>query len=245
MAAEEQRGGPPSGPDTHEPSYYEIALTNRQVYVAFVILLGCVVAAFFTGVWIGREGRILPDTNPQVAATEPKPGEPKMEEFEFFSDSPAVKQPAVAKPEPGKTLLEDLGGGERAETSAPGALAEIEPGADTPDAPTPEAAPSDVASPPPAATPPPTVASAPPPPPPPAGEGVVYVQVFSSADEAQARRIMMRLERAGFKAVLSPVKVGATEMYRVRVGPFSDAQAARPAAEQIKRRLELDTWITR
>ena len=81
---------------TYEPSYYEIALTNRQVLVAFVILLGCVVAAFFTGVWIGREGRILPDTTPsQVAQSEPKSGEPKMEEFEFFSDSPAVKQPAV------------------------------------------------------------------------------------------------------------------------------------------------------
>src|ERR1700730_4361750 len=40
---------------SHEPSYYEIALTNRQVVVAFVILLTCVVAAFFSGVWIGRE----------------------------------------------------------------------------------------------------------------------------------------------------------------------------------------------
>ena len=40
--------------NSHEPSYYEIALTNRQVLVAFVILLCCVLAAFFAGVWIGR-----------------------------------------------------------------------------------------------------------------------------------------------------------------------------------------------
>ena len=32
----------------HEPSYYEIALTNRQVVVAFVILLACLLAAFFS-----------------------------------------------------------------------------------------------------------------------------------------------------------------------------------------------------
>ena len=43
----------------HEPSYYEIALTNRQVVVAFVILLACLLAAFFSGVWIGRGAREL------------------------------------------------------------------------------------------------------------------------------------------------------------------------------------------
>ena len=35
--------------DSHEPSYYEIALTNRQVVVAFVILLICLLSAFFSG----------------------------------------------------------------------------------------------------------------------------------------------------------------------------------------------------
>ena len=38
--------------NSHEPSYYEIALTNRQVVVAFVILLLCLVSAFFSGLWI-------------------------------------------------------------------------------------------------------------------------------------------------------------------------------------------------
>ncbi len=39
----------------HEPSYYEIALTNRQVVGAFVVLLVCVLAAFLGGLWVGRE----------------------------------------------------------------------------------------------------------------------------------------------------------------------------------------------
>ena len=34
--------------DSQEPSYYEIALTNRQVLVFFVVLLLCVVGAFFS-----------------------------------------------------------------------------------------------------------------------------------------------------------------------------------------------------
>ena len=38
----------------HESSYYEIALTNRQVLTIFVVLLTCLVAAFLSGVWIGR-----------------------------------------------------------------------------------------------------------------------------------------------------------------------------------------------
>ncbi|MBZ0114499.1 MAG: hypothetical protein K8J08_18695, partial [Thermoanaerobaculia bacterium] len=40
--------------NVEESSYYEIALTNRQVMVAFVILLVCVLAAFFGGVWVGK-----------------------------------------------------------------------------------------------------------------------------------------------------------------------------------------------
>src|SRR5262249_39766220 len=54
MTTDIERGGIDVG-SSHEPSYYEIALTNRQVVVAFVILLACVVAAFLSGVWIGRE----------------------------------------------------------------------------------------------------------------------------------------------------------------------------------------------
>jgi len=41
--------------EPHEPSYYEIALTNRQVVVAFVILLVCLLSAFFSGEGPGRE----------------------------------------------------------------------------------------------------------------------------------------------------------------------------------------------
>jgi len=107
MTTDIERGGiDVSG--SHEPSYYEIALTNRQVVVAFVILLTCVVAAFFSGVWIGREsaaraqerlallgrGNVLdggatgasgsPGSN--TATDKGKPDGQALQEFKFFAD---------------------------------------------------------------------------------------------------------------------------------------------------------------
>jgi len=77
-------------PNTHEPSYYEIALTNRQVIVAFVVLLLCLIAAFFSGVWIGRESgarmaaeQVVRNTPPAEDEKEKKEGQ-NLEELEFF-----------------------------------------------------------------------------------------------------------------------------------------------------------------
>lgn len=112
--------------NSHEPSYYEIALTNRQVVVAFVILLVCLLSAFFSGVWIGRESTMRAQEQLAQATTtgqqEPSEGQ-ALEEFEFFGDAqkpaqpepePEPVQPATPTPEPAadSTLLEDFGGQE-------------------------------------------------------------------------------------------------------------------------------------
>jgi len=105
MTTDIERGGIDVG-GSHEPSYYEIALTNRQVVVAFVILLICVVAAFFSGVWIGREsaaraqeriallgrGNVAADAN---AADKGKQEGQALQEFKFFAD--ARKRPVAAR----------------------------------------------------------------------------------------------------------------------------------------------------
>ncbi len=98
MTTDIERGGMDvSGP--HEPSYYEIALTNRQVVVAFVILLVCVVAAFLSGVWIGRESaaraqeklallsRAAGAPGDAAAGDKEKPEGQALQEFKFFADS--------------------------------------------------------------------------------------------------------------------------------------------------------------
>jgi cell division septation protein DedD len=134
--------------NSHEPSYYEIALTNRQVVVAFVILLVCLLCAFFSGVWIGRESTMRAQeqlrSGGPAQAQEKKEGQ-ALEEFDFFDDSkrPAAKQPersepsrsrpeeTAAAPEPERsrdtTLAEDLGGGPAGEGEDVEALREPAP----------------------------------------------------------------------------------------------------------------------
>jgi len=93
--------------NSHEPSYYEIALTNRQVIVAFVLLLLCLIAAFFSGVWIGRESgaRLAAE---QMVRNAPPPEEKKegqnLEELQFFDQNKKGKGGKAAadtrQPEP-------------------------------------------------------------------------------------------------------------------------------------------------
>ncbi|HVT59209.1 MAG TPA: SPOR domain-containing protein [Thermoanaerobaculia bacterium] len=78
--------------NSHEPSYYEIALTNRQVVVAFVILLICLVASFFSGIWIGRESaaRAQEQLARNALGADPdkeKPEGQALQEFKFFAEA--------------------------------------------------------------------------------------------------------------------------------------------------------------
>ncbi len=106
--------------DNNEPSYYEIALTNRQVVVAFVLILGSLLAAFLSGVWIGRQ-----DAGPRFAqgtGEEPTAGAEVADldsprEFGFFSDEDAdeedLDKPDLSRlldePRRDTTLAEDVG----------------------------------------------------------------------------------------------------------------------------------------
>ena len=113
MTTDIERGGIDVG-GSHEPSYYEIALTNRQVVVAFVILLLCVVAAFLSGVWIGRESTARAQAKMALlaraaggdAADKDKGEGQALQEFKFFADprhrpgpEPAAKPSTGAAPE--------------------------------------------------------------------------------------------------------------------------------------------------
>lgn len=213
---------------SHEPSYYEIALTNRQVLVVFVVLLICVVAAFFSGVWVGQREAPSPVVRQAQAGGEDANAEIEegaaVGELRFFSDdqTPAEEGPSLAeiadRPQPETTLLEDLGGaeGEAEESAAPETEAQTQ------------------------------VASQPNPVPPagaPAAGGYV-IQVFSSADEVQARNLLRQLTDGGYPAFLSPVEVGSQTMVRVRIGPFTQLANAETVADRIQREFKLDTWVT-
>ena len=234
--------------NSHEPSYYEIALTNRQVIVAFVLLLLCLVAAFFSGVWVGREGDAR--GGDQMVRNAPPPKEEKkegqnLEELEFFeSDDAARPQQPEPTPAPAEerdtTLAEDFGADEEEPEPTPPAPPQQTPPALT----APEEDEEEIDE----ATPPPRPQRTPTPAPPAAeparSSGDVVIQVFSSAEQDQAEKIRDRLVGGGHHAFLSPVEVAGRTMYRVRIGPFGSRDEAQKVAEQVRKGFKLDTWVT-
>jgi cell division septation protein DedD len=280
--------------ESHEPSYYEIALTNSQVMVAFAILLICLLGAFFSGVWIGRESTARNNQEQMVRNTPPEvaPEGKNLEELEFFDKNKKAaddkkRREAAAAPL-GTTLLEDLGvKKKKPEARTPPPAADpVAPAAEEPatePAPRqarPAPAPVDAAAidpaqerrnrrkaraaeaaaaaaetakaPAPAATaktsapanatkaPKGTKAAAAPAVP----KGSFVIQVFSSADQAQAERIRGKLAGGGQKAYLSPINRGGRTMYRVRVGPFRSHDEAQKVADKVRKGYKLDTWVT-
>ena len=100
-------------------------------------------------------------------------------------------------------------------------------------------APPEAVAPTPTAAPPPPTATVPPPPPPTptpvaALRGTFQVQVQALSDEAAAERIVRDLGSRGYTARVSPAKIGAQTLYRVRVGPFPTEEEARAAISRLK-----------
>lgn len=260
MASDIEVGGGPVA-SSHEPSYYEIALTNRQVMVAFVILLICILSAFFSGVWIGRESTArsaerLAQAAP--AATEaPREGQ-AVEEFRFFKEGngkaaaePAPAEPVEAEAPKGSPLEEPPAPA----PARPGLFSEREPEVAKPPAVPPVDTPRPLAPTPEKPAPPserpaeraaerPAPRETRPAEPAPAAAGRLVIQVFSSPDQDQADKIRDRLVAAGQKAFLSPIKSAGRTMYRVRIGPFDSRESAEKAASRVRKDQRLDTWIT-
>jgi cell division septation protein DedD len=260
----------------HEPSYYEIALTNRQVVVAFVILLACLLAAFFSGVWIGRGG-IEPRGDQMVRATPPAQAAPEghtLEELKFFADRPNKKNKpeekpdrsdrseksaeTVAAPAPvptaedaqesrpkaaNSTLQQDLepssqgsrGSGSRSSKASPNSVVRSTPPTPVRPEPAEETARPEPVQSRPAERPSEKTSGA---------EGSVVIQVFASADQAEAGRVRDRLKKGGQAAFLSPLTVDGRTMYRVRIGPFTSRPKAQTVAEKVRKNFKLDTWLT-
>ena len=226
---------------SNEPSYYEIALTNRQVLMVFVVLLVCVVVAFISGVWVGRGGD---SESPAVAVAEvassdaEQGGEaPEIGELNFFAEKSEADRgggalaQAAESPSSDTTLLQDVSG-EKEPAKAP-VESPPAPRVEDQDART-DPAPEPVET----ASTEPAGASA-------AGMGEHVIQVFSSTDQQQAKQLIRTLTSGGYPAFLSPVEVRGQTMYRVRIGPYVDPKEAESVAERVRKSYRLDTWVTR
>lgn len=243
--------------ETREASWYEIALTHSQIVKIFVGLLVCLVGAFFSGLWIGRDAvNAVENLASLTVATAPTSqgggdageasaaeAEQQPDQLHFFSEDDVVPtdtaavngrqasasepgvsvgqapeaRPAIAQGGPDTTLVDDV---------SSKALEPVEIARNEPDAPV-------------EVTREPEVATAAP-----RAAGDLVVQVFSSNDATQARRVLGRLAQGGHPAYLSPVEVQGRTMYRVRIGPYAERAMAEEVADNVRRTFKLDTWIT-
>lgn len=235
-----------------EPSYYEIALTQRQVVVAFVIVLVCLLASFLLGVWVGQGGGppkpvLQADAAADDAAEAEEDDDGKLRFFSEDGDAaPTRTEPAVGTPpespgdepreptpSPTTSLREDLDRGTPPVQPAPEPTRQ-EPRPQPRQATPPPQERTEPAQP---RQPAPTRSNLPP------GEGFV-VQVFSSPDQAQAQKVLEQLLAADQDAFLLPQEIEGQVMYRVRVGPFETRAEAERIAARVEREMDLDTWVT-
>lgn len=212
--------------DAREQSYYEIALTNRQVMSIFIVLLVCLLASFVSGVWIGRQGNgaraQMVDARPIEGET--VSGETPVGEMGFFSGEGGDSgDPPASQPPPATELQPS------AEPPSPATTSDPEPVEPAPANPEPV----------PAATAPGPQPAAP------ADGEFLYIQVFSGLDRQQAQSVVQRLKNGGYAAFLSSVEVDNRLMHRVRIGPYSQRQEAEEVAGKVQREFKLSTWITR
>jgi cell division septation protein DedD len=66
--------------------------------------------------------------------------------------------------------------------------------------------------------------------------GAFVVQVISTSDEGEARRVVKKLQGAGLAAAYERADLGAKGVrYRVIAGPYGDQAGAKLAAEKVRK----------
>jgi hypothetical protein len=210
-------------PVPDDSSHYEISLTAGQAFIAFVLLLCSLGAAFAFGILVGRgqlDERLVVRRDPAIISE----AEP--------SEGGRIVDLGVREPAPQATATRDftqpaIGIEELAPTPSPGREFIPEP---VPEVPQPERQ-----SPPPSETTTPS----------PGGGGAVIAQVLSSTEQRAAENLAVKLIDAGFQtAYVERVESGGAMIYRVRVRFPSEAEARR-AESQLKSLSGTDPWITR
>ena len=204
--------------ESQESSYYEIALSNRQVLIMFVILLSCMVVAFLSGVWVANKGPL--EVQSQLAeAPESSQASPKEQlgDLNFFSeqqDEPPAEPPlaqVAAAARPNTTLREEVSRQVQVQSS-PASSTKTVATSEKPET---------------------------------KAEGPSVIQVFSSRDQTQADRLVDRLVQGGYPAFMISEEVEGNTVYRVRIGPYPERDRAEEVAAVVQKSFKLDTWITR
>jgi cell division septation protein DedD len=218
-----------------DQSHYEISLTAGQAFVAFVLLLLSLAAAFAFGLMIGKgqadERLVVRKETPIVseASLAPKKTEGQIVELgvanDDFDENAAETPAPVTETTVSAAIVEEAATTTATETVAPATEASVTTPAATPAAVSPVAAPAA----------------------PPATAGVLhvttYAQLLSTSDQKTAESLAARLIDRGFTAAY--VERGTADkgpIYRVRVKFESEADAR--AAEARLKQFSKEVWIT-
>lgn len=215
-----------------ESSHYEISLTAGQAFIAFVLLLLSLAAAFAFGVVIGRarggEDRLVVRTEPAVVAEGTAPAEEarivELDDLQAAVDS-SGEQIAVPAATETASVISPV------ETSGDGEPAPPASGTPPPSEPVPaKVDPAPVATPPAASEP---------------QSGPVFVQLLSSTEAKTAEALAARIIESGFNnAYVERVSGEGGMIYRVRVR-FESETEARAAVDRLRAISRTDPWVTR
>jgi cell division septation protein DedD len=203
-------------------------LERRQMGMMVILMAAVTVASFFLGVMVGERSASVPSAGSTGSAT--------------AQVAPPPPPSGVANAPHKLTFYDDLPKGNAAPLGSginlPKGGYVVPPPPPPVAAPAAGAAPAPVAPPvsapvAPAVSPPPTVKTAAPKA---SSSGAYVVQVISTKNEAEARKIIGKLQGAGVTVHQERADLGAKGVwYRVVAGPYADQAAASQAAEKIKK----------
>ena len=73
--------------------------------------------------------------------------------------------------------------------------------------------------------------------------GKYTVQVMATSSKSKAEQQLSTLQANGYTAFMKEEKAGATSVFKVRVGRFSEKDAAKKLATKLKQDLQLESWV--
>ncbi len=73
--------------------------------------------------------------------------------------------------------------------------------------------------------------------------GRYTVQIMATSSKAKAEQQLSTLQANGYTAFMKEEKAGDTSVFKVRVGRFSDKDAAKKIAIKLKQELQLESWV--
>jgi cell division protein FtsN len=255
--------------DYEEKSYYEIQLDNKQLILVFLAGVTVCVLVFILGVMVGKgrkeaefasisktEQKVVrpePDLTPPQEIQEMKPSAKKQEakkedlkqaksestqedpayyELDTDKEKPLEKEPIKEKKDETTIASKDTdkkttdkkaetAKAEKPKTETPkDEIAKAEP------QPKAESTEEDI-------VPEPTLKDG----------GKYTVQVMATSSKSKAEQQLSTLQANGYTAFMKEEKAGDASVFKVRVGRFSDKDAAKKIATKLKQELRLESWV--